>query len=98
MVVKCDIEMPKKDGYTACQEIREWESANSYPHVPMISLSANVMTKGWRESAQAGFTQYAAKPVEWRALGNLMLELIASGASHVFLRDRPLPTELLQTD
>ena len=52
------------------------------------------MTKGWRESAQAGFTQYAAKPVEWRVLGNLILELVAPGGPHIFLRDRPLPEEL----
>ena len=86
--------MPIKDGYTACQDIRRWEVAHGHPHVPMISLSANVMTKGWRESAQAGFTQYAAKPVEWRVLGNLILELVAPDAPHIFLRDRPLPEEL----
>ncbi|KAL9123434.1 MAG: hypothetical protein Q9187_000004 [Circinaria calcarea] len=93
-VIVCDIEMPIKDGYTACREIRRWEVAKGHPHVPMISLSANVMTKGWRESAQAGFTQYAAKPVEWRVLGNLILELVTPGGPHIFLRDRPLPEEL----
>ena len=90
--------MPKKDGYTACQEIRQWEISKGHPHVPMISLSANVMTKGWRESADAGFTQYAAKPVEWRTLGNLILEIVAPGTPHVFLRDRPMPAELLEAE
>ena len=90
--------MPKKDGYTACQEIRQWEIANGHPHVPMISLSANVMTKGWRESAEAGFTQYSAKPVDWRTLGYLILEVTSPGTPHIFLRDRPMPTELLEAE
>ena len=88
--------MPRKDGYTACREIRAWETANGYPHVPMISLSANVMTKGWRDSAEAGFTQYAAKPVEWRILGNLIVDLIKPEAQHIFLRERPIPRELTE--
>lgn len=86
--------MPRKDGNTACREIRAWENANGHPHVPMISLSANVMTKGWRDSADAGFTQYAAKPVEWRILGNLIIDLIKPGVPHIFLKERPMPPEL----
>lgn len=61
----------------------------------MISLSANVMRKGWRESADAGFTQYSMKPVEWRDLGHLIVDLVQAGREHVFLRDRPMPRELL---
>ena len=90
-----DIEMPRMDGYTACRRIREWEEKHNYPNVPMISLSANVMSKGWRESAEAGFTHYAMKPVEWRDLGNIIVDLLGPGSSHTFLKDRPLPEELL---
>ena len=98
MIFQCDIEMPRMDGYTACRRIREWEDNHSYPHVPMISLSANVMSKGWRESADAGFTHYAMKPVEWRDLGNIIVDLLGPGSSHTFLKDRPLPEELLAQD
>lgn len=90
--------MPRMDGYTACRRIREWEYAHKYPHVPMVSLSANVMSKGWRESAEAGFTHYSMKPVEWRDLGNIIVELLAPGTPHIFLRDRPLPPALLELE
>ncbi|MCJ1381649.1 hypothetical protein MMC17_004760 [Xylographa soralifera] len=94
-IIVCDIEMPRMDGYTACRKIREWETKHDYPHVPMISLSANVMTKGWRESAEAGFTHYSMKPVEWRDLGHIIVDLLKPGEPHIFLRDRPLPEEIL---
>ena len=84
------------DGYTACRKIREWEEKHGYPHVAMISLSANVMSKGWRESAEAGFTHYAMKPVEWADLGNIMMDILKPDQPHIFLRDRPLPEELLK--
>jgi len=86
------------DGYTACRRIREWEYKHHYPHVPMVSLSANVMSKGWRESAEAGFTHYSMKPVEWRDLGNIIVELLAPGRPHIFLRDRPLPPALMELE
>lgn len=86
------------DGYTACRRIREWETQHAYPHVPMISLSANVMNKGWRESAEAGFTHYSMKPVEWRDLGHIIVDLLQPDEPHVFLRDRPLPVALLEQE
>ncbi|MCJ1435283.1 hypothetical protein MMC27_004655 [Xylographa pallens] len=94
-IIVCDIEMPRMDGYTACRKIREWETKHNFPHVPMISLSANVMTKGWRESAEAGFTHYSMKPVEWRDLGHIIVDLLKPGEPHIFLRDRPVPGEIL---
>ena len=98
MAVQCDIEMPRKDGYTACREIREWEHQHGHPHVPMISLSANVMAEGRRDSAAAGFTQYATKPVEWRILGNLIVDLVSPGRPHVFLRDRPIRNDEIEVE
>ncbi|MCJ1246731.1 hypothetical protein MMC30_003940 [Trapelia coarctata] len=97
-VIITDIEMPRMDGYTACRRIREWEHKHHHPHVPMVSLSANVMSKGWRESAEAGFTHYSMKPVEWRDLGNIIVELLAPSTPHTFLRDRPLPPALMKLE
>ena len=72
--------MPRLDGYTACRTIRTWEAENHYPPLPMVSLSANVMTKGWRESAAAGFTHYSMKPVEWRDLGHIIIDILEPGS------------------
>ena len=79
--------MPVKNGYEACRDIRDWETMNKYPHVPMIALSANVMSEGRRASADAGFTQYTTKPIDLQALGHLLIELLEPGKQHVFLRD-----------
>lgn len=79
--------MPVKNGYEACKDIRNWEAANNHPHVPMIALSANVMSEGRRASADAGFTQYTTKPIDLQALGNLLVELLEPGKEHGFLRD-----------
>lgn len=86
--MQCDIQMPNKDGYETCREIRAWEKQNDYPHIPIIALSANIMAEGQRDSAAAGFTQYTTKPVEWRILGNLLVELVDPNIPHVFLSDR----------
>ena len=79
--------MPIKDGYETCRDIRQWETKNSYPPVPIIALSANVISQGQRVSADAGFTQYTTKPVDLQALGNLLISLLEPGKKHVFLRD-----------
>lgn len=85
---QCDIQMPNKDGYETCREIRAWERDNKHPHIPIIALSANIMAEGQRDSAAAGFTQYTTKPVEWRTLGNLLIDLVDPNVPHVFLSDR----------
>ena len=85
---QCDIQMPNKDGYETCREIRAWERQNHHPHIPIIALSANIMAEGRRDSAAAGFTQYTTKPVEWRTLGNLLIDLLDPDIPHVFLSDR----------
>ena len=82
--------MPKKDGYKTCREIRAWEKRYAYPAVPMVALSANIMSEGRRDSAAAGFTQYTTKPVDWRVLGNMIIELTDSNVPHIFLRDRSM--------
>ena len=80
--------MPKKDGYETCREIRAWEKQINHPHIPIIALSANIMAEGQRDSAAAGFTQYTTKPVEWRTLGNLLVDLVDPNIPHVFLSER----------
>jgi CheY-like chemotaxis protein len=85
-------------GYEACRKIREWEVEHGYAHVPIISLSANVMRHGWRESAANGFTQYCMKPVKFADLGYIIIDLIKPGTPHVFLRDRPVPQEVLDQE
>ena len=90
--------MPLLDGYATCRTIRAWEAENDHAPLPMVSLSAHAMARGWRESAAAGFTHYAIKPVEWRDLGHIIIDILDSGRPHIFLKDRPKPEALLEEE
>ncbi|KAK0626036.1 hypothetical protein B0T14DRAFT_534284 [Immersiella caudata] len=70
--ILCDLHMPRKDGYQACREIREWEARNGYPPLPIIALSANVMSDVQEKCVQAGFNDYVTKPVDFIDLSNAL--------------------------
>jgi len=75
-VMQCDIQMPNKDGYQTVREIREWEQANKHQRIPIIALSANVMSEGLEKSMEAGFDEYVTKPVSWKTLGRMLIDLV----------------------
>ncbi|ROW04243.1 hypothetical protein VSDG_01093 [Cytospora chrysosperma] len=64
-LILCDLHMPRKDGYQACREVREWESKNEYKKLPIIALSANVMSDVQEKCVEAGFSDYVTKPVDF---------------------------------
>ncbi|KAJ9616004.1 hypothetical protein H2204_014173 [Knufia peltigerae] len=91
-LIICDIQMPIKNGYEACQEIREWERSHGYKSCPIMALTANAMPEERAAAANAGFTDYLTKPVDFNLLGTMMMTLLDPSVPHVFLRDRPLET------
>ena len=62
--------MPRKDGYQACREIREWEAREALSPLPIIALSANVMSDVQEKCVSAGFNDYVTKPVDFIDLSN----------------------------
>jgi len=64
--------MPNKDGYQTCKDIRAWEKQNSYKHIPMVALSANVLGDVYAKCVDAGFNSYLTKPVEFKELSDVM--------------------------
>ncbi|KAG5933424.1 hypothetical protein E4U53_000993 [Claviceps sorghi] len=71
-LILCDLHMPRKDGYQACREIREWEKANGLSAMPIIALSANVMSDVHEKCVAAGFSDYVTKPVDFIDLSRAM--------------------------
>lgn len=71
-MTQCDLHMPRKDGYQACREIREWERASGLPKMPIIALSANVMSDVHEKCVAAGFSDYVTKPVDFIDLSRAM--------------------------
>lgn len=65
--------MPRKDGYTACREIRQWEQSQHTKTMPIIALSANVMSDVADKCVAAGFSNYVTKPVDFIDLSKAMV-------------------------
>ncbi|CAI7577151.1 unnamed protein product [Penicillium pancosmium] len=90
-LIICDIQMPIKNGYDTCREIREWEQKNHYPQIPIMALSANAMTDQIENAAQAGFNDYVTKPIKHNELGKMMMGLLDTNKPLLLLRDRLHP-------
>jgi CheY-like chemotaxis protein len=89
-LIICDIQMPVKNGYETCQEIRAWEQKNHFPKIPIMALSANAMMDQIDDAAQAGFNDYVTKPIKHNELGKLMMELLDPSVPQILLKDRRL--------
>jgi len=75
-MILCDLHMPNKDGYQTCREIRDWERKNGYSMIPIIALSANVLGDVYQKCVESGFNDYLTKPVEFKELGNVLLNFM----------------------
>jgi len=71
-LILCDLHMPRKDGYQACREIRLWEKSGNFSSIPIIALSANVMSDVQDKCVAAGFSDYVTKPVDFIDLSRAM--------------------------
>lgn len=78
--------MPRKDGFTACSEIRQWERETKQPLVPIVALSANVMSDVADRCAEAGFSRYVTKPVDFKILSNTIKDLLDPKKEHVLMQ------------
>jgi CheY-like chemotaxis protein len=70
-VVLLDMNLPVKDGWTACREIRDDPDIAA---TPIIALTAHAMGDDRSRAMEAGCDDYATKPVDFPAL----LEKIAA--------------------
>jgi CheY-like chemotaxis protein len=68
--------MPRKDGFQATQEIRQWERQRNASKVPIVALSANVMSDVADRCIAAGFSRYVSKPVDFKELSATIKDLL----------------------
>ena len=73
-VILMDVQMPRKDGLTATQEIRAAE-AGTRDHIPIIALTAHALAGDRERCLEAGMDEYLTKPLRFdellAALGRL---------------------------
>ncbi|WGM45387.1 CAI-1 autoinducer sensor kinase/phosphatase CqsS [Brevundimonas sp. NIBR10] len=67
-LILMDVQMPVMDGPTAARLIREAERTGGCARVPIIALTANVMTHQLDDYRQAGMDGFVAKPIQVEAL------------------------------
>ena len=74
-LVFMDIQMPKKDGYTATMEIREFEKNND-SYTPIVALTAGIV-KGEKEKCfEIGMDEYIAKPINKEKLNSALSKFV----------------------
>ena len=61
-VVLMDMNLPVKDGWTAC---REAQQDVSIADIPIIALTAHAMEEDKHRALEAGCSDYATKPVDF---------------------------------
>ncbi|QUD86136.1 hybrid sensor histidine kinase/response regulator [Phenylobacterium montanum] len=73
-LVLLDIQMPGLDGLGAARRIRALEQAEGRPRVPVLAVTANVMSHQLEAYGEAGIDGWVAKPV---ALAELLGAIVA---------------------
>lgn len=70
-LILMDIQMPVKDGVTACKEILA-----HMPDLPIVALTANVMAQDIDTYLEAGFVAHVGKPYEISVLEEKLKQLL----------------------
>ncbi len=71
--VLMDVQMPVMDGYTACREIRKQDK---FKDLPIIAMTANVMSGDLEKAADAGMNDHIGKPINVFEMFNTMAKWI----------------------
>ncbi len=72
-LILMDVEMPKKDGYSAVKEIRNLEINKM---TPVIALSAHVVAGERKKCIEAGMSDFISKPIDVEAFRNILLKYL----------------------
>jgi CheY-like chemotaxis protein len=82
-LILMDIQMPNMGGVEATQVIRSIEAERGFAPIPIIALTANVMSHQVGEYLSAGMNAYLAKPIDpaelFRTIGETVAAAPAAG-------------------
>ncbi len=76
-LVFMDCHMPVMDGYRATSDIRQWEIKNNLPHLPIIAMTANVLSGDREKCLAAGMDDYLGKPIRQQDVTDMLGKWLA---------------------
>jgi len=76
-----DVQMPGRDGPSACRAWREIEAQRGLPRLPVIALTASAMQDDRQQCLDAGMDGFAVKPVEWPQLQGEIARVLGLSAA-----------------
>lgn len=71
-LVLMDCEMPIMDGFSATDQLRQWERAQQRPRTPVIALTAHILPEHKARAEAVGMDDHLAKPIELSQLRELV--------------------------
>ena len=76
-LVLMDCEMPILDGFSATEQLRDWERGSNRERTPVVALTAHILTEHKERARQAGMDGHMAKPIELSQLRELIEHWVA---------------------
>ncbi|MFQ6576308.1 response regulator [Pseudomonas sp. UM16] len=73
-LVLMDVQMPGMDGRECTEQIRQWESSQNGPPLPIVALTAHAMANEKRALLHSGMDDYLTKPISERQLAQVVLK------------------------
>ena len=73
-IIFMDIQMPVMDGVEATKKIIEYEKENNLTHIPIVALTANVLTSDRNKYLESGMDEYLKKPIDVADLTTIIEE------------------------
>ncbi|MEX5339928.1 response regulator [Pseudomonas sp. I2] len=73
-LVLMDVQMPGMDGRACTEQIRQWESSQSGPALPIVALTAHAMANEKRALLHSGMDDYLTKPISERQLAQVVMK------------------------
>jgi CheY-like chemotaxis protein len=77
-LILMDCQMPEMDGFEASRIIREQNIVNTHQQeIPIIAMTANVMSGDRERCLEAGMSDYIGKPVQLDVLKQVLAKWLA---------------------
>lgn len=89
-LILMDCQMPELDGYSATEQIRNYEQQTETPHIPVVALTAHVMSGDRQRCIAAGMDDYLSKPLQQEQLRAVIEQwVVVSGSPQESVAYRP---------